>query len=75
MDLAFRELDLHRICAHTDGRNTASTGLMHALGMRQEAHLRENEIFKGEWGDEVVCAVLRGEWDAGAADRGGRPGP
>jgi DnaK suppressor protein len=25
-------------------------------------HLRENEIFKGAWGDELVFAVLEGEW-------------
>ena len=31
---------------------------MRRLGMRQEAHLRENEIFKGEWGDELVFAIL-----------------
>jgi RimJ/RimL family protein N-acetyltransferase len=30
--------------------------------MRQEAHLRQNEIFKGEWGDELVFAVLEDEW-------------
>jgi RimJ/RimL family protein N-acetyltransferase len=35
---------------------------MRRLGMRQEAHLRQNEIFKGEWGDELVFAVLEDEW-------------
>jgi RimJ/RimL family protein N-acetyltransferase len=30
--------------------------------MRQEAHLRENEWFKGEWADEIDFAVLKGEW-------------
>jgi RimJ/RimL family protein N-acetyltransferase len=37
---------------------------MRRLGMRQEAHLRENELFKGEWGDDVVFAILRREWEA-----------
>jgi RimJ/RimL family protein N-acetyltransferase len=36
------------------------------LGMRQEAHLRENEWFKGEWTDEIVFAQLAQEWRAQA---------
>ncbi len=32
--------------------------------MRREAHFRENEIFKGEWGDEFVYAILEHEWRA-----------
>ena len=64
LDLAFRELDLHRVRGQADPRNTASAALMRRLGMRQEAHLRENEWFKGEWGDQLVFAVLRAEWDA-----------
>jgi RimJ/RimL family protein N-acetyltransferase len=64
LDLAFDELGLHRVCAHTDGRNTASAGLMARLGMQQEACLREAEIFKGEYGVELVYAVLEHEWRA-----------
>lgn len=62
LDLAFEDLGLHRVCGHTDGRNTASAGLMRRLGMREEAHLVQAEIFKGEWGDELVYAVLEDEW-------------
>ncbi len=32
------------------------------LGMRHEAHLVENELFKGEWGDEDQFAILQREW-------------
>ena len=32
--------------------------------MRQEAHFREAEIFKGAWGDELVFAVLADEWSS-----------
>jgi RimJ/RimL family protein N-acetyltransferase len=64
LDVAFGELGLHRVYGRTDARNDASAALMRRLGMRQEAHLRENEIFKGAWGDEVVFAVLEGEWNA-----------
>jgi RimJ/RimL family protein N-acetyltransferase len=64
LDVAFGELGLHRVFGRTDTRNEASAALMRRLGMRQEAHLRENEVFKGAWGDEFVFAVLEGEWGA-----------
>lgn len=60
--LGFEQLGLHRIVGRADARNTASIGVMERLGMRREAHLRENEIIKGEWTDEVICAVLVHEW-------------
>jgi RimJ/RimL family protein N-acetyltransferase len=60
--LGFEDLDLHRIIGRCDGRNTASASLMERLGMRKEAHLRENEIVKGEWTDELVFAMLEDEW-------------
>ena len=60
--MAFGALDMHRVYGCTDGRNDASAALMRRLGMRQEAHFRENEIFKGEWGDELVFAILADEW-------------
>ncbi len=34
------------------------------IGMRHEAHLVQNELFKGEWTDEDDFAVLRAEWEA-----------
>jgi RimJ/RimL family protein N-acetyltransferase len=32
--------------------------------MRREAHLVHNEMFKGEWGDEFIYAMLDHEWRA-----------
>lgn len=58
----FEEMGFHRICARCDGRNAASAGVMARLGMREEAHFVENELFKGEWGDELVYAILDREW-------------
>src|ERR1700712_64129 len=64
--LGFEDLGLHRIIGRCDGRNTASASLMERLGMREEAHLRENEIVKGEWTDELVFGMLEDEWKARA---------
>ncbi len=62
--LGFEDVGLHRIDAHLDARNTASAQVLERLGMRREAHFVENEIFKGEWGDEFVYAILEDEWRA-----------
>jgi hypothetical protein len=39
---------------------------MTRLGMRQEAHHVESYLFRGEWVDQLVFAVLATEWRAGA---------
>ncbi|MEP6696704.1 MAG: GNAT family N-acetyltransferase [Pseudonocardiales bacterium] len=62
LSVAFDRVNLHRVVGRTDARNEASAGLMRSLGMRQEAHLRHNEIFKGEWGDELLFGLLEDEW-------------
>jgi RimJ/RimL family protein N-acetyltransferase len=62
LDLAFDSLGLHRVYGRADAQNVASAALMRRLGMRQEAHFVQNEIFKGAWGDEVVFAILAHEW-------------
>ena len=65
--LGFDGLGLHRIVARLDARNEPSAAVARRLGMRQEAHLRENEWFKGEWTDELVYAILEDEWRANQA--------
>jgi RimJ/RimL family protein N-acetyltransferase len=64
--LGFEEYKLHRIVGRLDARNTASARVLERLGMRREAHFRQNEIIKGEWTDELVYAMLRDEWQARA---------
>ena len=62
VDLAFDRLGAHRVIGRIDGRNGPSQRVLERLGMRREAHFRENEFVKGEWTDEVVYAVLDDEW-------------
>lgn len=64
--LGFEGLGLHRIVGRCDGRNAASMRVMEKLGMRREAHFRQNELFKGEWSDEMVFAMLAADWRAAA---------
>lgn len=62
LDALFDRLPLHRITGRADARNSASARLMARLGMRREALHLQDELFKGEWTDTVIYAVLRSEW-------------
>ncbi|MCP4538058.1 MAG: GNAT family N-acetyltransferase [Chloroflexi bacterium] len=62
LSFGFKEFGFHRIFGRCDARNVASAKLMERLGMRREAHFIHNEIFKGEWSDELVYAILQDEW-------------
>ncbi|HWQ59000.1 MAG TPA: GNAT family N-acetyltransferase [Clostridia bacterium] len=64
----FDELGLHRVAARCDAENAASYGVMEKLGMRREgvfleAH-RANKLSDQQYGDELVYAMLKDEWDA-----------
>lgn len=63
LKLGFGDLGLHRIIARCEPRNEPSWRLMERLGFRREAHFRHCEIFKGEWGDTFVYALLADEWE------------
>jgi len=62
LGIAFGELDLRRVIARIDSRNQASAKVLATLGMRHEAHLVQNDLFKGEWSDEDDFALLASEW-------------
>jgi RimJ/RimL family protein N-acetyltransferase len=64
LGIGFDRAGFHRIVGRCDARNLPSARLMERLGMRREAHLRENELIKGEWTDELVYAMLASEWTA-----------
>jgi RimJ/RimL family protein N-acetyltransferase len=61
VDWAFG-VGFHRVYGRLEPRNTASARVFEKLGMRQEAHLVENEWVKGEWQSELVYAILDREW-------------
>ena len=66
MAMGFERAGLHRIFARCDARNTASYRVMERLGMRREAHFREHILVKGVWDEELIYALLEGEWAARA---------
>ena len=62
LDIAFEKLGLRRVIGRIDARNQASARVLTKLGLRHEAHLVQNELFKGEWSDEDDFAILQHEW-------------
>ena len=64
LDLAFGPGDIHRVAARCDVRNERSWRLMERLGMRREAHFREHALFKSQWDEEFIYAILWQEWQA-----------
>ena len=62
LDWAFGANGLRRVVARLDARNDSSARLCERLGMRREAHLVENEYFKGELTSEYDYGLLQREW-------------
>ena len=59
---AFDTLDLNRVQAETDTRNTASSRVLERLRFVREGTLREDCIVEGEVSDSWVYGLLRREW-------------
>ena len=63
VDLAFGSYPVHRLFAQLDPRNDRSARLCERLGMRREAHLRQDfPESDGSWGDTAIYGLLREEW-------------
>lgn len=66
LNFGFGTLDLRRIIAGCNAKNTASYRIMEKIGMRREAHFikaqRGNSILNEEWCDRFQYAILREEW-------------
>jgi RimJ/RimL family protein N-acetyltransferase len=62
LGVGFQWLHLHRIVGCTDTRNERSWRLMERIGMRREAHFRQDCFVKGQWIDNYVYAMLDEEW-------------
>lgn len=58
----FTEGGFHRVFARLDADNQGSIGIAERLGMRKEAHFRQNDRFNDQWGDELVYALLKQEY-------------
>jgi len=64
LDWGFGHLDLHRVEADLDPRNTASARLLERLGFLREGHLRDRWIVDGQISDSWIYGLLAREWTA-----------
>ena len=63
VEFAFETLELEKVVATCDSRNTASESLMKRLGMKKEGHSRNHEIWKkGEWVDMLYYGLLKEDY-------------
>ncbi|ALN61366.1 acetyltransferase family protein [Lysobacter antibioticus] len=64
IDFGFEAMDLNRIEADIDPRNTASTKSIERQGFVREGYLRERWIVQGVFSDTALYALLRSDWQA-----------
>ena len=60
--VGFEDLGLRRIWAECDVRNIGSWGIMQKLGMRREAHFRQDKRSRDGWRDSCLYAMLADEF-------------
>ncbi len=63
LDFGFTALDLNRVEADIDPRNTASARVLEKLGFRKEGYMPERWIVQGEPADTVYYGLLRRHWN------------
>ncbi len=64
VDHAFDALDLNRIEADIDPRNTASARALQRVGFKREGYMPERWIVNGEVCDTEFYGLLRSTWEA-----------
>ena len=64
LELAFRELDLHRVTAAIGPDNAASISVVRRLGFAVEGRLRDHVFTNGGWRDSLLYSILADQWAA-----------
>lgn len=59
---AFVEMDMHRMEADVEPRNSRSVRSLESFGFRYEGHQRERYWIMNEWQDSHLYGLLRSEW-------------
>ena len=67
VNLGFQELNLNRIEADIDPRNTPSRRCLERLGFKQEGYLRERWIVNDEVCDSALYGLILSDWDVRSA--------
>ncbi|PTL81257.1 GNAT family N-acetyltransferase [Vitiosangium sp. GDMCC 1.1324] len=67
VEFGFTSLELHRLEADVDPRNTSSIQVLARLGFKREGYQRERYLLNGERQDAVLYGLLRPEWQPAPA--------
>lgn len=62
LNVAFNDLNAHRVIAFCNANNAASARVMEKLGMARDGLLRESLWWNGGWCDEYLYAILDRDW-------------
>lgn len=62
LNYLFDGLGKHRVIAITDSRNLPATKLLQKTGFRRETHFHQNILFKGQYADEYLYALLKQDY-------------
>jgi Acetyltransferase (GNAT) domain len=61
LQYAFNELNLHSVEARVDSENISSLKVLEKIGFAREGYLKECSFNKGQFRDNVIFSLLRGE--------------
>jgi RimJ/RimL family protein N-acetyltransferase len=63
LQYGFNELELNRIEAKVDTRNTKSIRLLERMGFKREGFLRQRHYYGGTYQNELYYGLLRSDWE------------
>ena len=72
---AFESMGIVRIQAYADSRNKGSWRVMEKAGMKREGVLRSNGAIRGESIDDVLYAIVGGDWPPPEPPSDAEPAP
>ena len=64
IELAFKELDLHKIELSCFGSNVQSQRVAEKLGFTLEARIRDRKDAQGNRCDSLIYGLLKSEWES-----------
>ena len=64
LELGFDRLNLNRIWLTVDAEHSAAIRAYDKAGFREEGRLRQDRFLRGAYGDTILMAILREEWEA-----------
>ena len=62
IEVAFRDLSMHRVWLTVDRENIRSRAVAERLGLRREGVRREDRLFDGIFHDTAIYGILEDEW-------------